>query len=80
MAREDRAQPAIMQRQHERGRVVADGKRTDDGARCELLAVHEVGDIWCLYPHGGGKFGVRLPGDEARKVARAILEADGNRG
>ena len=73
MAREDTAQPPIMQREHERGRVVADGKRTDDGARCELLAVHEVGGTWCLYPHGGGKFGVRLPKDEAARLGRALL-------
>jgi hypothetical protein len=74
MAREDTPQPAIMQGQNERGRVVADGKRTDDGGRCELLAVHEVGGTWALYPHGWPKLGVRLPEDEAARLARAILD------
>lgn len=74
MAREDTAQPAIMQRQNERCRLLVDGKRTDDGARCELLAVHEISGAWCLYPHGWGKFGVRLPRDEAETLARAILD------
>lgn len=73
MAREDTPQPAIMQRENERSRVVADGKRTDDGGRCKLLAVHEVGGTWALYPHGWPRLGVRLTGDEAARLARAIL-------
>jgi hypothetical protein len=73
MAREDEAQPAIMQRQHERSRVIVGGKRIDDGSRCELLAVHEVTGVWCLYPHGWGKFGLRLPRDEATRLGRALL-------
>lgn len=77
MAREDTAPPAIMQRQHERGRLVVDGKRTDDGERCELLAVHEVGGVWVLYPHGGLKLGVRLPGDEAARLGQALLGGAG---
>ncbi|MCA1707047.1 MAG: hypothetical protein LC808_28785 [Actinobacteria bacterium] len=44
-----------------------------DGDQCSLLAVCEVGGTWCLYPHGGNKFGVRLPKDEAERIARAIL-------
>lgn len=72
----DVAQPAIMQRANERARLVADGKRTDDGDRCELLAVHEVGGTWALYPHGAAKFGVRLPGDEVVRLARAILAGE----
>lgn len=66
----------IMQRQNERVRLTANGKRTDDGTRCELLAVHEVGGTWALYPHGWGKFGVRLQGDEAVRLAREILGGD----
>lgn len=69
----------IMQRENERGRLTATGKRTDDGARCELLAVHEVGGVWALYPHGWGKFGVRLTGEEAARLARGIL-GGGDRG
>lgn len=76
MAREDTAPPAIMQRQHERARLVVDGKRTDDGGRCELLAVHEMAGAWVLYPHGGPKLGVRLPGEEAARLARAILASE----
>jgi len=70
----DPVKPVIMQRENERSRLVADGKRTDDGDRCELLAVQEVGGTWSLYPHGAAKFGVRLPGDEAARLARAILD------
>lgn len=73
MTREEKAQPAIMQRQHERGRIIVEGKRTEDGECCELLAVHEVGGTWVLYPHGWTKLGVRLPEDEAARLARAIL-------
>lgn len=63
----------VMQRQNELSRVVAVGKRTDDGSLCTLLAVSETGGVWALYPHGAGKLGVRLPRDEAQRLARAIL-------
>jgi hypothetical protein len=69
------AEPAIMQRQHERSRLVVDGKRTDNAERCTLVVVHEVGGSWAWYPHGFGKFGVRLPRAEAVKVAQAILDS-----
>lgn len=65
-----------MQRENERGRLVAVGKRTDDDTTCTLLAVLETGGNWCLYPHGAGQLGVRLPRSEAERIARAIL-ADG---
>jgi hypothetical protein len=49
----------MMQRDNELGRVVVDGRRTDDGDRCTLVAVHErSGGCWAFYPHGFGKFGV----------------------
>jgi hypothetical protein len=64
---------AIMQRENEHRRMVAASKRTDDGAPCTLVAICETGGAWELYPHGGTKFGVRLPGDEAARLARAIL-------
>ncbi|MDQ3151297.1 MAG: hypothetical protein M3R63_06105 [Actinomycetota bacterium] len=67
-------EPAIMQRQNERSRIVVDGRRTDDGDRCTLVVVHEVGGTWGLYPYGWGKFGVRLSKAEAIKAAQAILE------
>ena len=68
--------PAIMQRENERRRVVVDGRRTDDRSRCELVVVSEVGGTWALYPHGVGKLGVRLPHAEAARIARAILGED----
>jgi hypothetical protein len=75
MVREDpQRNAAASQRGHERGRMTAAGKRTDDGNTCTLLVVHETGGHWCLYPHGWGKFGVRLPKDEAARVAQAILD------
>ena len=64
---------AIMQRENERSRMVASGKRTDDGTACTLLAVSEIGGVWALYPHGADQLGVRLPADEAARIARAIL-------
>ncbi|MGH4017262.1 MAG: hypothetical protein ACRDSL_25705 [Pseudonocardiaceae bacterium] len=63
-----------MQHEIEHSRMTADGKRTDDGTTCTLLVVHEVGGCWVMYPHGWGKFGVRLPKGEAVRVARAILD------
>lgn len=70
----DTAEPAIMQWDNERGRVAVDGRRTDDGGRCTLLAVRETRGTWALYPHGAAKLGVRLPVAEAVKIAQAILD------
>jgi hypothetical protein len=67
-----------MQRENERARIVAIGRRIDDGSKCTLLVVRETGGPWVVYPHGVGQFGVRLPKDEAERMARAIL-ADGAR-
>lgn len=58
----------IMQRENERGRLVVPGRRTDDGSRCDLLVVHEVGGTWALYPHGASRFGVRLAAVDADAV------------
>ena len=49
-----------MQRDNEHSRVMVDGRRTDDGSRCSLLIIHEVGGTLALYPHGRDEFGVRL--------------------
>ncbi|MGH3619929.1 MAG: hypothetical protein ACRDQV_18215, partial [Pseudonocardiaceae bacterium] len=64
----------VMQRENELGRMVLVGKRTDDGARCSMLAVRETGQTWALYPHGAGQLGV--PVAEAARLARAILGGD----
>jgi hypothetical protein len=63
-----------MQRENERGRVVAEGRRTDDGQRCSLVVVREVGGMFAVYPHGADQLGVRVPDSEARRVAQAILD------
>ncbi len=66
-----------MQLENERTRMVAVGKRTDDGTQCTLLVVREVGGDWCLYPHGVGALGVRLSRAEAARLA--VVLADGVR-
>ncbi|MGH4012428.1 MAG: hypothetical protein ACRDSL_00505 [Pseudonocardiaceae bacterium] len=66
-----------MQQKNERSRVAVDGERIDDGTTCTLVAVCETNGSWAMYPHGWGRFGVRLPKDEAVRVARAILDHAG---
>ncbi|MCA1675035.1 MAG: hypothetical protein LC799_23555 [Actinobacteria bacterium] len=61
----------------ERSRLVVAGKRADDGHQCTVVVIRERTGYWGVYPHGWGKFGVRLPRDEALKVARAILAGAG---
>lgn len=68
------AEPAVMQRENERSRVVVDGKRTDNGERCSLVVVHEVNGMWAAYPHGAAQLGVRLLKAEAVRVAQTILD------
>lgn len=65
----------VMQRENEISRVVLDGRRTDDGERCSVIAIRELGGTWALYPHGANKLGIRLRNDEAATLARAILPA-----
>ena len=68
--------PTIMQRDNERKRLAVDGKRTDDGRKCTLLAVCEIDGTWALYPHGTAQLGIRITKAEADKVAKAILAND----
>lgn len=63
-----------MQQENERSRVVVSGRRINEGDTCTLVVIHETGGSWSLYPHGFGKFGVRLPEEQAVTVARAILD------
>lgn len=72
-AKDNPAQPAVMQRKNERSRTVVEGRRTDDGDQCKLILIHEIGGTYALYPHGWGRFGVRLRRAEAVMVAQAIL-------
>ncbi|MGH3913630.1 MAG: hypothetical protein ACRDTC_09485 [Pseudonocardiaceae bacterium] len=77
MTRDDNAEsyvPPVMQRDNERSRIAVDGRRTHDGDLCTLIAVHEVGGSWALFPHGDAQLGVRLAGVDAVRVARAILD------
>ncbi len=67
----------VMQRENERGRVAVDGQRTDNGQRCTLVVVSEVGRTWAFYPHGWNTFGVRVGQPEAVKVAKSILDGAG---
>lgn len=59
----------VSQTANEHGRLVVDGRRTDDRTRCALLLVQETGDTWALYPHGAGQLGVRLSQEAAQAVA-----------
>lgn len=63
----------VMQRENEITRVVLDGRRTDDGDRCTLIVIRELGGTWAFYPHGMAQLGVRLGKEGAVTVARAIL-------
>ena len=76
MDAQDPPEPVIMQRENERSRTTAAGKRTDNGTRCTMLLVAEVGGMWVFYPHGAAQLGVRIPKAEAVKLARAILADD----
>ncbi|MGH3795224.1 MAG: hypothetical protein ACRDSP_10075 [Pseudonocardiaceae bacterium] len=67
----------VMQRENETSRVVLNGRRTDDGARCTLIAIRELGGAWALYPHGAGKLGVRLGREDAATMARAMQAGTG---
>lgn len=66
----------VMQRDNERRRVVVDGRRTDDGARCSLVVIHEYSGGWAICPHGDGKLGVRVSGTDAATIATAILAGE----
>lgn len=62
-----------MQRENERGRMVVEGRRIDDNTQCTVVVIHERTGQWGIYPHGFGKFGVRLPQAEAFKMAQTIV-------
>ncbi len=66
---------SVTHREKEISRVVVTGRSTDDGDRCTVVVAHERSGHWAIYPHGWGKFGVRLPITEALTVAHAIIDA-----
>ncbi|HEX2301251.1 MAG TPA: hypothetical protein VHH34_22570, partial [Pseudonocardiaceae bacterium] len=68
-----RALGTVMQRENEISRVVLEGRRTDDGAVCSVVVVHELGGTWAIFPHGMSQFGVRLHTGEMATLAQAVL-------
>lgn len=66
-----------MQRENEVRRIVLEGRRTDDRARCSVVVVHEHGGTWVFYPHGVDHFGVRLSTADVTTMARAIQAGTG---
>ncbi len=65
---------SVMQRKHERGRLVVEGRRTDTGGRCSLVVVSEVGGSWVAYAHGDTGLGVWLARADAVAVTQWILD------
>ena len=59
--------------QSERGRLQAQGKRTDDGSMCTLLVVNEADGSWTF--HGLGAPGVKLAEADTVAFAEAVLAA-----
>jgi hypothetical protein len=55
----------------ERGRIQAQGRRTDDNSNHTLLVIHEADGSWSI--HGLGAPGVRLPGSKMVALAESIL-------
>ena len=64
--------PELLHSQRERGRLQAQGHRTDDESRCTLLVIYEAEGSWVV--HGLGAPGVRLTGDVMVRLAESILE------
>jgi hypothetical protein len=63
--------PETLHSQRERGRLHAQGRRTDDRSHCTLLVIHEADGSWAI--HGLGAPGVRLSKAEMIALAEAIL-------
>lgn len=64
--------PETVHWQRERGRMTAQGHRTDDDSACTLLVIHETDGSWAI--HGLGAPGVRLTNDVIINVAESILK------
>ena len=64
--------PETLHSQSERGRLHAQGRRTDDNSCCTLLVIHEADGSWAI--HGLGARGVRLSKAEMVTLAEAILD------
>ncbi len=64
--------PKSLHSQHERGRIHAQGRRTDGGSACTLLIINEADGSWTI--HGLGAPGVRLTRDAMMVLAAQVLE------
>ena len=64
--------PETLHFQRERGRLQAEGHRTDDDSMATLLVIHETDGRWAI--HGLGAPGVRLTNDVMMTLAAQILE------
>ncbi len=65
-------QPKNLHSHRERGRLQAQGHRTDDGSMCTLLVVNEADGSWTI--HGLGAPGVKVSKADTIALAEAILE------
>ncbi|MGH3686492.1 MAG: hypothetical protein ACRDRU_23985 [Pseudonocardiaceae bacterium] len=63
--------PKTLHSERERGRIQAQGRRTDDRSNCTLLVIHEADGSWAI--HGLGAPGVRLSKAEMIALAEKIL-------
>jgi hypothetical protein len=63
--------PETLHSQRERGRLHAQGRRTDDNTGCTLLVIHEADSSWAI--HGLGALGMRLSKAEMIVLAEKIL-------
>jgi len=63
--------PNKLYSERERGRLQAQGHRTDDDSMCTLLVIHEIDGAWAI--HGLGAPGVRLTKDVMVALAEKIL-------
>lgn len=65
-------EPPQRRGQHERGRMVAQGRNADDNRRSSLLVVHENDRSWTF--HGLGVAGVKISQSDAVDLAQGILK------
>ena len=64
--------PDTQHQDRERGRLTAQGRRTDDGTMCTLLVIQETDGAWSF--HGLGAPGVKLSQADMVTLVEQILE------
>ncbi|MDO3651355.1 hypothetical protein, partial [Nocardia mangyaensis] len=64
--------PETLHSQPERGRLTAQGRRSDDNSNHTLLIINEADGSWAI--HGLGAPGVRLTRDAMMVLAAQVLE------